>query len=161
MKKITKVLAVVSLLAVLFTIPVMAREVSFSSDNTDYLILLLNNNAAKMNSDLADFIKVQSGPGADAIIASQKVLVANKIAQINKECAQNHIECLEGKVYNAKQYEATRLAQYNNFKTLYATSPSWIAEYTQSQAEYNAAVAATAAAEAYLATAKVKLAPYL
>ncbi len=161
MKRLTKLFALVTVLAVLFTVPVMAREVSFSSDNTDYLIVLLNNNAAKMNGELADFIKAQTGPGADAIVASQKVLVASKIAAINKECAENHIQCLTGKVFNAKQYEATRLAQLNNFKALYATSPSWIAELNKAQAEYDAAAAATAAAEAYLATAKVKLAPFM
>ena len=161
MKKITRLLVCALLLCALFTLPAMAREVSFSDENTDVLITLLNNNAARMNGDLADFIKVQSGPGADAIIAAQKTLVANKIAQINKECAQNHIQLLEGKVYNAKQLEATRLAQLNNFKALYAGSPSFIREYTIAQKEYDDCVAFRKAAEAYLATAKVKLAPYL
>ncbi len=161
MKKITKFAVVAALLMALCTLPAMAREVSFADENTDVLITLLNNNAARMNADLADFIKVQSGQNADAIIAAQKVLVANKIAQINKECAQNHIQLLEGKVYNAKQLEATRLAQLNNFKALYAASPSFIREYTIAQKEYDDCVAARVAAEAYLATAKVKLAPYL
>ncbi len=161
MKKITKIIVALSLLCALFTLPAMAREVSFSDENTDVLIALLDGNAARMNADLADFIKVQTGGGADAIVAAQKVLVANKIAQINKECAQNHIQLLEGKVYNAKQIEATRLAQLNNFKALYAASPSFIREYTIAQKDYDDCVAARTAAEAYLATARIKLAPYL
>ena len=71
MKKITKLLAVTAILTMIFAMPVMAKEVSFSSENTDYLITLLNNNAAKLNGDLANFIKVQAGPGADAIIANR------------------------------------------------------------------------------------------
>ena len=161
MKKITKIIITLALLCAMLTLPAMAREVSFSDENTDALITLLNNNAARMNGDLADFIKVQAGPGSDAIIAAQKVLVANKIAQINKECAQNHIQMLEGKVYNAKQLEATRLTQLNNFKTLYAGSPSFIGELNIAQKEYDNCVAKRTAAEAYLATARIKLAPYL
>ena len=154
MKKIAKLIAVVSILTVLFTVPVMAREVSFSSDNTDYLIVLLNNNAAKMNNDLATFVKAQAGPGSEAIVANQTALVAAKIAQINKECAQNHLQMLQTKVYNAKQFEATRLAQLNNFKGLYATSATWAPQVAMAQAEYDKAVAARTAAEAYLAAAQ-------
>ena len=161
MKKIAKLIAVVSILTVLFTVPVMAREVSFSAENTDYLITLLNNNAAKMNNDLATFIKAQAGPGADVIVANQKALVAARIAQINKECAQNHLQMLETKVYNAKQLEATRLAQLNNFKGLYATSATWAPQLAMAQSEYDKCVAARVAAEDYLAAAKAKLAAYL
>ncbi len=161
MKRIIGVIAAVSMLLALFTIPASAREVSFSDENTDVLILMLNNNAAKMNADLADFIKVQSGPDAAAIAASQTALVAAKIAQINKECALNHLQLLEGKVYNAKQLEQTRLVQLNNFKGLNAVMPNWLREEAQAQKEYDLCVAQRIFAENYLAAAKVKLAPYL
>ena len=161
MKKITKLLVVTAILTMIFAMPVMAREVSFSSDNTDYLITLLNNNAAKLNGELADFAKVQVGPNAQAIIASQTALVNSKIAAVNKECAQNHLACLSGKVYNAKQLEATRLAQLNYFKGLLNVSPTWSDEVASAQKEYDAVVAERQAAEAYLAAAQTKLAPYL
>ena len=102
MKKITKLLVVSAVLTMLFAMPVMAKEVSFSSENTDYLITLLNANTAKLNGDLANFIKVQCGPGADAIIANQTALVNSKIAAVNKECAENHIAFLNQKIYNLK-----------------------------------------------------------
>nr|MCR4739613.1 hypothetical protein [Lachnospiraceae bacterium] len=139
----------------------MAREVSFSSENTDYLIYLLENNTAKLNNDLAAFCKVQCGPGADVIIANQTALVNSKIAAVNKECAENHIACLNAKVYNAKVLEGTRLTQLNYFKSLLALSPSWQPQVDAAQKEYNAVSAERAAAEAYLATAKTKLAKYL
>ena len=161
MKKITKLLAVTAILTMIFAMPVMAKEVSFSSENTDYLITLLNNNAAKLNGDLANFIKVQAGPGADAIIANQTALVNSKIAAVNKECAQNHIEFLNAKVYNLKQLEATRLTPLNYFKGLLQMSPTWAPQVASAQKEYDTVVAARVAAEQYLATAKVKLAPYL
>ncbi|MCR5221844.1 MAG: hypothetical protein K6D90_03190 [Lachnospiraceae bacterium] len=161
MKKLTKIIAVLAALTMLFAIPVMAREVSFSSENTDVLIQLLNGNAAKVQGQLADWKKVQCGPGADAIIAAQTAMVNSKLAAVNKECAQNHINLLKGKVYNAKQLEATRLAQLNNFKTLYAGSASWIGELQKAQKEYDDCVAARVAAEAYLAAAQTKLAPFL
>ena len=161
MKKLTKVIAVLAALTMLFAVPVMAREVSFSSENTDVLIQLLNGNTAKVQGELADWKKVQCGPGADAIIAAQTAMVNSKLAAVNKECAENHINLLKGKVYNAKQLEATRLAQLNNFKTLYAGSASWIGELQKAQKEYDDCVAARVAAEAYLAAAQTKLAPFL
>ena len=161
MKKITKILVVSAILTMLFAMPVMAREVSFSSDNTDYLITLLNNNTAKLQGELAAFAKVQCGPNAQAVIANQTALVNAKIAAVNKECAQNHLECLGKKVYNDKQFEATRLNQLNWFKTLAQGSSTWNDEVAAAQKEYDAAVAKTAADSAYLATAQAKLAPYL
>ena len=161
MKKITKLLVVTAILTMIFAMPVMAREVSFSSENTDYLITLLNNNAAKLNGELANFAKVQCGPNAQAVIANQTALVNSKIAAVNKECAQNHLTMLSGKVYNAKQLEATRLAQLNNFKALCNVSPTWADEVAAAQKEYDACVANTTAAEAYLAAAQTKLASYL
>jgi len=159
MKKITKLLIVSAILAMVFAMPVMAKEVSFSAENTDYLIVLLNNNANKLNNELSDFIKVQCGPNADAVIASQTALVNAKIASVNKECAENHIECLTKIVNEAKAIEKTRLDQLNWFKSLHGTITS--NEINQAQAQYDAAVADTAAKEAYLAAAKVKLAPYM
>ena len=161
MKKFTKVIAVLAVLTMIFALPVMAREVSFSSENTDVLIQLLNNNTAKVQAELADWKNVQCGPGADAIIAAQTAMVNSKLADVNKECAENHINLLKGKVYNAQQLEATRLAQLNNFKTLYAGSASWIGELQKAQKEYDDCVAARVAAEAYLAAAQAKLAPFL
>ena len=160
-KRIIGMIAAVSVLLSLFAFPASAREVSFSNENTDVLIMMLTNNAAKMNADLADFVKVQSGPDAAAIVASQSALVASKIAQINRECAQNHLQFLEGKVYNAKQLEQTRLVQLNNFKGLNAVMPNWLREEAQAQKEYDLCVAQRVAAENYLAAARVKLAPYL
>ena len=161
MNKITKLLVVTAILTMIFAMPVMAREVSFSSENTDYLITLLNNNAAKLNGDLANFAKVQCGPNAEAVIAAQTALVNSKIAAVNKECAQNHLACLSAKVYNAKQLEATRLAQLNYFKGLLNVSPTWSDEVAAAQKEYDTVVAERQAAEAYLAAAQTKLAPYL
>ncbi len=161
MKKITKLLVVASLLAAIFAMPVMAQEVSFSANNTDYLITLLNNNAAKLNGELNDFIRVQAGPNADAIIAAQKALVADKIAKVNKQCALNHLEFLKGRVSNLTNLLATRQQQLNNFTTLAAGSPTWNDEVAAAQKEYDAVAAQKAAAEAYLAAAQVKLAPYL
>ena len=161
MKKITKILVVSAILTMLFAMPVMAREVSFSSDNTDYLITLLNNNTAKLQGELAAFSKVQCGPNAQAVIANQTALVNAKIAAVNKECAQNHLECLGKKVYNDKQFEATRLNQLNWFKTLAQSSSTWNDEVAAAQKEYDTVVAERAAAEAYLAAAQTKLAPYL
>ena len=161
MKKITKLLVVSAILTMIFAMPVMAREVSFSSENTDYLITLLNANAAKINGELANFAKVQAGPNAAAVIANQTALVNSKIAAVNKECAENHIAFLNAKVYNLKQLEATRLQQLNNFKNLLTMSPTWAPQVASAQKEYDSVVAARVAAEQYLATAKVKLAPYL
>lgn len=161
MRKFTKILAVSALLTALFAMPVMAREVSFASDNTDYLITLLNNNTAKLTADLNRFISVQSGPNKDTVIAAQTALVNNKIATVNKECAENHIDCLSKNVYNLKQVEATRLAQLNWFKGLAATSTTWNDECAAAQSQYDSAVAARTAAEAKLADAKVKLAPFM
>ncbi|MCR5267412.1 MAG: hypothetical protein K6E16_02725 [Lachnospiraceae bacterium] len=161
MKKISKLVVVTLVFAMLFTLPVMAREVSFSSENTDVLIGMLNANTARLNGELADFVKVQAGPGKDAIIAAQTALVQSNIAKVNKECAQNHLACLATKVYNAKQFEATRQAQYNWFKSLYDNSPSYIAEYNQASKDLAEATAARVAAENYLAAAQAKLAPYL
>ncbi len=161
MKKITRILVVSALLTVLFAMPVMAREVSYSADNTDYLITLLNNNAAKLNGELANFVKVQCGPNKDAIIANQTALVNAKIAAVNKECAQNHLDYLKGRVYNKTVLQATRLQQLNSFKALAAGSATWNDEVAAAQKEYDTVTAEKAAAEAKLAEAQVKLAPYL
>lgn len=161
MKKITKLLVVTALLAAMFAMPVMAKDVSFASDNTDYLIVLLNNNAAKLNADLNIFISKQCGPNADAVIAAQKALVADKIVKVNKECAENHIDNLSKKLYNAQQLEAARLKQLNQFKTFASQAAGWDAELASSQKDYDNAVAARIAAETYLADAKVKLAPFM
>lgn len=161
MKKLSKLLVVSAILTMLFAVPVMAEDCSFSSENTDALITLLNNNAAKMTGDLNNFIKVQCGPNAQAIIDGQTALVNNKIAAINKASATNHIQMLAGKVQNAKFIENTRLQQLNSFKALAAGSSTWNDEVAAAQKEYDAAVARTAAAEQYLADAKVKLASFL
>ena len=159
MKKITKLLVATAILTMLFAVPVMARDVSFSSENTDYLIVLLNNNTAKLNNDLNDFIRVQSGPNAQAVIAAQKALVADKIARVNKECAENHIDCLTKKVADAKKDQQNRLNELNWFKTLHGGATT--NEVLAAQKIYDAAVADTAAKEAYLAAAKTKLAPFM
>ena len=99
MKKITKLLAVTAILTMIFAMPVMAKEVSFSSENTDYLITLLEGNNAKLDAGLAEFVKVQCGPNKDVIIANQTALVENAKARVNKECAENHIDYLTKK-YN-------------------------------------------------------------
>ncbi len=161
MKKITKLLAATAVLAALFATPVLAIDASYSADNTDFLIVQLNNNAAKLNGELNDFIKVQTGPNAEAVIAAQKVLVANKIANVNRACSQNHINNLAGKVYNAKVNEANALSQLNWSKSLAANSATFNGQVEVAQKVYDNAVAATAAAEAYLAEAKVKLAPFM
>ena len=161
MKRITKVLVVCAIFTMLFAMPVMAREVSFASENTDYLITMLNNNAAKMQGELSTIVKATCGPNADVVIANQTALVNNKIATINKECAENHIECLNKKVYNATVLESTRLKQLNWFKELAQQSSTWNDEVAFAQKEYDTVVAERAAAEAKLAEAKVKLAPYL
>lgn len=161
MKRITKLLVVSAIFTMLFAMPVMAREVSFSSENTDYLITLLNNNASKLQGQLAAFSKVQCGPKADAIIAAQTALVNGKIATVNKECAQNHLAMLNAKVYNLKQLEGTRQAQLNWFKNLAQTSSTWNDEVAAAQKEFDAVSAERAAAEAYLAAAQTKLAAYL
>lgn len=161
MKKLSKLLVVSAILTMLFAVPVMAEDCSFSSENTDALITLLNNNAAKVTGELNDFIKVQCGPNAQAIIAQQTALVNNKIAAVNKASATNHIQLLKGKVENAKFIEATRLKQLNSFKALAAGSSTWNDEVAAAQKEYDTAVARRTAAEQYLADAQVKLAPYL
>ncbi len=159
MKKIRKVMIVSAIMAMIFAVPVLAKDVSFSSENTDYLIVLLNNNAAKVNSELNDFIKVQCGPNAEAVIANQKALCAAKIASVNKECSENHIACLTQKVNDAKLVEKTRLDQLNWIKSIQGNIVS--PDIITAQAQYDQAVAARAAAEEYLAAAKVKLAPYM
>ncbi len=161
MKKITKLLVVSALLAAMFAMPVMAREVSFASDNTDYLITLLNNNTAKLQGELARFTSLQTGPNAQAAIAQQTALVTNKIAVTNKECAENHIDLLTKKVYNLTQLQATRQKQLTWFQTLAQTSPTWNDEVASAQKEYDTVSAQLAAAQAYLADAKVKLAPFM
>ena len=164
---IVAVLAAVALLAMAAAPTVCALSMFGTFDELmggdfgNILNELLNGNAAKVQGQLADWKKVQCGPGADAIIAAQTAMVNSKLAAVNKECAENHINLLKGKVYNAKQLEATRLAQLNNFKTLYAGSASWIGELQKAQKEYDDCVAARVAAEAYLAAAQTKLAPFL
>ena len=161
MKKITKLLVVSALMAAMFAVPVMAKDVSFASENTDYLITLLNNNTAKLNADLNLFISKQCGPNAQAVIAAQSALVADKIAKVNKECAENHIDCLSKKVYNLTQLQATRLKQLNWFTGLAQTSSTWNDEVASAQKEYDTVSAQLAAAQQYLADAKVKLAPFM
>ena len=161
MKKIAKLLVVSAVLTMLFAMPVMAREVSFSSENTDYLITLLNNNTAKLQGELAAFSKVQCGPNASAIIAAQTALVNGKIATVNKECAENHLAMLNAKVYNLKQLEGTRQAQLNWFKTLAQSSSTWNDEVAAAQKEFDTVSAERAAAEAYLAAAQAKLASFM
>ena len=161
MKKITKLFVVSAIFTMLFAMPVMAREVSFSSENTDYLITLLNNNTAKLQGELAAFTKVQCGPNADAVVAAQTALVNGKIATVNKECAQNRLAMLNAKVYNLKQLEATRQAQLNWFTTLAQQSTTWNDEVAAARKELNTVSAERAAAEAYLAAAQAKLAAYL
>ena len=161
MKKLVKVLVVSSMLALLFALPVMAREVSFAADNTDQFVKLLNDNNAAVNNALAQFIKVQAGPGADAAIAQQTKIVADNLAKVNKECCENHLNCLSAKLYNAKVLEATRLDQLNWFRSLYQMSPTWAPQLLVAQREYDKQVAERVAAENNLAAAKVKLAPFM
>ena len=156
MKKITKLLVVSAILTMLFAVPVMAKEVSISSTNTDYLITLLKANDAKLDAGLAEFVKVQCGPNKDAIIANQTAFVASEKARINKDCSLNHIDYLTKKYNLAVEYEKYRKAQLDWF-----TSLPWLGKTAVAQAEYDAAVAITAADLAALESAKVKLAPYL
>ena len=114
MKKITKLLAVTAILTMIFAMPVMAREASYASENTDVLISLLNGNAVRLQNELAEFVKVQAGPNAEAVIAAQTALVNNKIARVNRDCAENHIACLTAKVTDAKADQKKALDQINN-----------------------------------------------
>ncbi|MBR4573493.1 MAG: hypothetical protein IKO16_01170 [Lachnospiraceae bacterium] len=159
MKKITKLLAVTAILTMIFAMPVMAREVSFSAENTDYLISLLNNNTAKLRNELSTFVKFQAGPNADAVIAAQTALVENKIATVNKECAENHIACLTQKVNDAKADQKRAIDQLNGIKNIQGNVVT--GDIIKAQGQVDAATADVAAKEAYLEAAKVKLAPYM
>ena len=162
MKTITKLFVVSALFTFLFALPVMAKPVaSISAENTDVLIQKLQANATKEYNAFQDFVKVQCGPNAQAIIAQQTALVNNKIAVTNKECAENHIACLTGKVYNLTQLLATRQKQLTWFQSLAQTSPTWNDEVASAQKEYDTVAAQLAAAQQYLADAKVKLAPFM
>ncbi len=156
MKKITKLLVVSAIFTMLFAMPVMAKEVSLSSTNTDYLITLIQANNAKLDAGLAEFVKVQCGPNRDVIVANQTALVENAKARVNKECAENHIDYLTKKYNLAVAYEGYRKAQLDWFTAL-----PWLGKTAMAQAEYDAAVAITANDLAALESAKVKLAPYL
>ena len=161
MKTMIRLFAVSALLTLLFAMPVMAKEVSISADNTDVFIAKIEANNAKLNADLAAFIKAQTGPNADAAIALQTAIVAAESAKINKECSENHIQCLTTKLANAKQLEATRLAQLNWFTSLTQMSPTWAPYAAMAQREYDFASAMSAISESNLASAKIRLAPYM
>lgn len=161
MKTITKLFVVSALFTFLFAMPVMAKEVSISHPKTDVLLKQLSDNAALMNKGFNEFAKTQVGPGAEAAIAAQAELVTKQTAAVNKECAENHINCLKINAYNAKVAEGTRLAQLNWFTALSQNSNAYARELAVAQAEYAAAVQITAQAEADLAYAQSALANLL
>ncbi len=161
MKAITKVLVVSALFTMLFALPVMAKEVSISSTNTDVLIQKLQANAAAMNKGFNEFAKTQVGPGAEASIAAQAALVTAQTAAVNKECAQNHLEYLNKKLNLAKEYEGYRKAQLDWFTALSQGTNAYARELAVAQAEYASAVAITAADAAALSYAQGALANLL
>ena len=163
MKKITKVLLVSALFTFLFALPVMAKPVtSISAEKTDVLLQKLQANATKEYNAFQDFAKVQCGPNAQAIIAAQAAIVQKDVAAVNKASAQNHIEMLATKAYQAKVAEGTRKAQLDWFTALNQNGNGAFArELAVAQAEYAAAVQITATAEANLAYGQSALANLL
>ena len=155
MKKITKLLVVSAIFTMLFAMPVMAREAGISSENTDQLITLLNNNTAQLQKELADFVSVQVGKEADGVISSQTALVNDELAKFNRECAENHINFLEAGLKNAAALEERCQAMVT-----YATNNE-ASMISSAQAELSKAGVDKAAAEAALAAAKAKLAAYM
>lgn len=162
MKMITKLFAATALFTMLFAMPVLAKEVSISSTNTDVLIKMLNDNASKLNAGFNEFAKTQVGPGAEASIAAQAALVTSTTAKVNKECAENHIDYLTKKYNTAVEYEKYRKAQLDWFTALNQTGNGAFArELSVAQAEYASAVAITAADAAALSYAQGALANLL
>ncbi len=161
MKTLVKLFVVSALFTVLFAMPVMAKEVSISSPNTDVLIQKLNANAAKLNEGFNAFAKTQCGPGAEAAIAQQAALVTAQTAAVNKECAQNHLEYLGKKLALAQQYEGYRKAQLDWFTALSQGTNAYARELAVAQAEYASAQAITAADAAALSYAQGALANLL
>ena len=68
---------------------------------------------------------------------------------------------LSKKVYNLTQLQATRQKQLSWFQSLAQTSPTWNPQVASAQKEYDTVTAQLAAAQQYLADAKVKLAPFM
>ena len=161
MKKLTKVLVVSAMFTLLFALPVMAKEVSISSTNTDVLLQKLQANATMMYKGYAEFAKTQVGPGAEASIAAQAALVTAQTAAVNKECAENHLEYLNKKLNLAKEYEGYRKAQLDWFTKLSQGTNAYARELAVAQAEYAAAVQITAQDAAALAYAQGALANLL
>lgn len=161
MKTITKLFVVSALFTMLFALPVMAKEVSISSTNTDVLLQKLQDNASKMYNGYAEFAKTQVGPGAEASIAAQAALVTAQVTAVNKECAENHLEYLNKKLNLAVKYEGYRKAQLDYFTALSQGTNAYARELAVAQAEYAAAVQITAQDSAALTYAQGALANLL
>ena len=163
MKSIVKLLVVSAFLTLMFAMPVMAKPVtSISAENTDVLLQKLQANATKTYNGYQEFVKVQCGPTAQTAIAQQAAIVTRDIAAVNKASAQNHIEMLATKAYQAKVAEGTRKAQLDWFTALNQSGNGAFArELAVAQAEYAAAVQITATAEANLAYGQAALANLL
>ena len=85
-------------------------------------------------------------------------MLFRSIAAVNKASAQNHIEMLATKAYQAKVAEGTRKAQLDWFTALSAGNNAYVRELAQAQADYAAASARLDTANANLAYAQSALA---
>lgn len=142
MKKFTKLIA-----ASMAAVCMMAVPVCAATPTPQQLQALGIQHQAVVNAQVQDLIvKAWGNPDGPQWSNHQKV-VAEQIAKLNLAAAQNYITYLKGVVNNCKETERVKLEVVTNFTSLSQVNPSYAAMIPQAQAEYQAAVAATAAAQ--------------
>ena len=164
MKKITKLLVVLSALTVLFAVPVMADEqVAFSSTNTDDLIRQFNEYEGKINNDLSSYTSWIVGTGrAQTDLVNHLNQVQSQVKAAEKLGAQNHIKYLQAALANANEIVRVKQQNIASINALASDNPTLAAQQLPgAQAELANALVAQAQATDTLNAAQVKLAQYL
>lgn len=142
MRKITKLITVLSIVTVFTATPVFAALPS-----PDQLLVLEEKHGAIVNAQLADLIVKANGNPDGPQWSAQRKAVAEQLVKLNYDNAIKYVQQLKIQVQAKQENERVKLEVLNNYKALAQVNKSYEAMIPQALADYQAAVAETQAAQ--------------
>lgn len=160
MKKLNRVIALVVVMTMLFALPVLAEDRSYtmiSSESTDELVKQLD----AYNVKVMGQVLYLGNYNAFALpYASHSMVVSKQVKDYDILCCDNHMAYLNNVLSAATTDLANKQAQYNSAASQAAANPTFAAMLPQCQAELTAAQQKVVDTQNKIALAKEKLAKY-
>lgn len=159
MNKLTKLITATAVATLAFAMPVLANpSLPLSSTDVNQLVQQIDGHAIKTMVDAGYSMSTQVNP---ATVVNHIDKVADQVAKLDKEAAQNHLFYLQKCIENAKENVRIKQEIVTNYTNLAKVNPQFADMLPAANAELVNALNDQVKAEAALEQAKVTLGKYL